>query len=128
MKTAWYVDDDQEMIEAISLMMKLLDFETIPFFNAPAASRQFQTGERPDLLLLDINMPQISGIDLLEFVRKKEKINDLPILMLSSEHTDVQVDEALAKGADGYALKPVTLDELEKAINMAIAKRRKQFL
>lgn len=124
MKTAWYIDDDQEMIQAISLMMGLLDFEVKPFLNARKAAGELQFS-RPDLLILDVNMPEVSGIDMLEFVRTKSELDHLPILMLSSEHTDAQVEEALEKGADGYVLKPATLDELEKAIQKAISNRRR---
>jgi two-component system alkaline phosphatase synthesis response regulator PhoP len=118
MKTAWYVDDDQEMIQAVTLMMSLLDFEVRPFLHAGAASKAFTSG-RPDLLILDINMPGVSGIDMLEFIRSRTEFIDLPIIMLSSEYTDAQVDESLAKGADAFVMKPVTLEELEEAIQKA---------
>ena len=124
MKLAWYIDDDQEMIQAITMMMKLLDFSVRPFLNAPAAAKLLLKDERPDLLMLDINMPQVSGIDMLEFVRMKDKFKDLPVIMVSSEDTDVQVDEALDKGADAYAIKPVTLEELDEAIKTAFKKRK----
>lgn len=123
MKTAWHVDDDEEMIRAISLMMQLIDYTTIPFLKARSAAEKFQNGERPDLLVLDINMPEVSGIDMLEYVRGKETLNDLPVIMLSSEDTDIQVKEALDKGADGYVMKPVSLDELEEVILKAFENR-----
>jgi two-component system alkaline phosphatase synthesis response regulator PhoP len=122
MRTAWYVDDDQEMIQAISLMMQLLDFEVKPFVAARVAARALEN-ERPELLILDVNMPEVNGIDLLEYIRLRECFNDLPVVMLSSEHTDAKVDEALDKGADAYMMKPVTLDEIEIAINTAFEKR-----
>lgn len=126
MKTAWYVDDDQEMIEAISLMMGLLDFDVRPFLTARQAARAL-INSRPDLLILDVNMPEVSGIDLLEFARTKRELDDLPIVMLSSEHTDLQVEAALEKGADAYVLKPAMLDELEEAIKEAFTARRHRF-
>lgn len=124
MKTAWYIDDDQEMITAITMMMKLLDFTVRPFLKAQEAAKLLIDGKRPDILILDINMPQVSGIDMLEFVRRRAELTDLPIIMLSSEFTDVQVDEALSLGADAYAFKPVTVDELEAAIDNALKRRR----
>ena len=124
MPTAWYVDDDQDMIQAVTMMMKLLDVEIRPFLSPRAAAKALQEEKvKPDLLILDVNMPEVSGIDMCEFVRRKPEFNTLPILMLSSEHTDAQVDEALEKGADAYVLKPVTLEELEKGIKKAFAKR-----
>lgn len=123
MKIAWFTDDDQDMIKALSLMLRLLDYETRSFPNARRAARALLTGQRPDLLILDINMPEVSGLDLLEFIRSRRQWDDLPVIMFSSEAADVQVDHALALGADAYIFKPVTLDELETAIAQAMQKR-----
>lgn len=125
MKTAWFIDDDEEMINAITLMMDLLGYQVTPFLNAPNAAEALQAGERPELILLDINMPQVSGIDLLEYIRTKLKLADLPIIMLSAEFTDVQVDQAYELGADAYVTKPVSIDELQAAIDAAVGKRGK---
>ena len=65
-------------------------------------------------MVLDINMPEVSGLDMLEFLRRRKEWKDLPIIMLSSEAADVMVDKALQLGADGYVMKPVTIEELEK--------------
>jgi two-component system alkaline phosphatase synthesis response regulator PhoP len=124
MKTAWCVDDDQEMVEAVKLMLRLLEYETRSFYNARNAAKALLAGERPDLIILDINMPQVSGMDMLEFIRRRPEWERLPVVMLSSEATDVQVDEAMQRGADAYVFKPVSLDDLEVAINSALEKRR----
>ena len=113
----WFVDDDDEMGQAIRLMLSLLDHEMRQFINPRIAAKSLSQGEKPDLLLLDINMPEVNGIDLLEFIRRQPKWKDLPILMISSEATDQQIDECLELGADGLIGKPVTLDELESAID-----------
>ena len=126
METIWYVDDDGEMIRAVKLLLQLLDYETRSFSDARIAAKALLAGEKPDLLMLDINMPGVTGIDLLEFVRRRSQWNDLPIIMLSSEAADLQVDTALDLGADAYVFKPVTLDELEEALNRAKAKRVKR--
>lgn len=124
MKTAWITDDDQDMINAVRLMLKLLNYNVRPFYNARATAKTLLNGEIPDLMILDINMPEVSGIDLLEFIRRNRRWDHVPIIMLSSEATDIQVDEALKLGADSYTFKPVTIDELESAINTAIQKRK----
>jgi DNA-binding response OmpR family regulator len=125
MKTIWIVDDDQEMAQAVALMLKMLDFETRHFLNARLAAKELMDGNRPDLLILDISMPDVTGIMMLEFVRRRPEWNDLPIIMLSSESTDVQVDEAIHLGADAYVMKPVTLEELEQAMLSAWKKHEK---
>lgn len=122
MKIAWHVDDDQEMIEAIRLMMGLLGFEVKAYLNARDAANDLQYSQ-PDLLLLDILMPDVSGLDLLEFIRRKPELDGLPVLILSTESTDSQVEAALSMGADGFVIKPASLDELEAAINKVLGRR-----
>jgi two-component system, chemotaxis family, chemotaxis protein CheY len=125
MKQVWIVDDDQEMSHAMSMMLKLLDFQTTCFLNARNAVQSLQAGKRPDMMVLDINMPEFSGLDLLEFLRRSPEWENLPIIMLSSEAADAMVDEAMALGADSYVMKPTTLEELEKAIELAFKKHQK---
>jgi CheY-like chemotaxis protein len=119
MKTIWIVDDDEEMINAVQLMLKLLDCETRHFFSARPAAQTLLAGERPDLFILDINMPGVSGIDFLEFLRRRKDLKNIPVVMLSSEAADVLIDHAMALGADAYVTKPVALEELEEAMKKA---------
>jgi len=121
-KHVWIVDDDEEMSLAIGLMLKLLDCETKHFSSPRPAAQALLAGGRPDLMILDINMPEVSGLDLLEFIRRREQWKDLPVIMLSSEASDVTVDKAMQIGADGYVMKPVTVDELEKVMSQAFYK------
>lgn len=116
MRTVWIVDDDDEMSHAVKLMLNLLECEVETFRDARSASKELMAGRKPDVLFLDINMPQISGIDMLEFVRRQKELSGLPVVMLSSETTDIQVDEAMDMGADAYVFKPVTIEELEQAL------------
>lgn len=119
MPLAWIVDDDDEMSSAVRLMLQLLEHKVEVFREARAAARALLAGRRPDFFILDINMPEVTGIDFLEFVRMRPELKGLPVVMLSSETTDVQVDEALRKGANAFVFKPVTLEELEAAVRKA---------
>ena len=95
MKKIWIVDDDIEMVHAVELMLTLLDCETKYFLDARPAAMALLDGKRPDLIILDINMPDVSGLDLLEFLRTRKAWKTLPIVMLSSEAADVTIDEAI---------------------------------
>lgn len=120
----WYIDDDQEMQEAIRLMVKMLGHSLRPFLAARDAVRILEYGEKPDAVLLDIQMPVISGLDFLEFVRRRPDWNNVAIVMLSTEFMEDQIDRAMALGADGYLTKPVSIEDLEKAFHTAMEKRR----
>jgi DNA-binding response OmpR family regulator len=111
------------MNRAIGLMLKVLDCDVISFLTARPAVQTLLTGKRPDLLILDINMPEVSGLDVLEFLRRRKERKELAIIMLSSESADSMVDKALHMGANSYLIKPVTIEELEKAMAIAIQKR-----
>jgi len=120
MSTAWYVDDDQEMVQAVSLMLKLLGYQVRSFLSARDAARILQYGQKPDLIILDINMPEVSGLDLLEFIRRRSVWENIPIVMLSTEFADTQIDRAMSLGANAYITKPVMVDELELAVKKAM--------
>jgi DNA-binding response OmpR family regulator len=126
MKTIWIVDDDQEMSKAVTLMLKMLGYQTRHFLNARLAAKELLDGNRPDLLMLDISMPEVTGIMMLEFVRRRAEWNDIPVIMLSSESTEIQVEEARQLGADDYVMKPATLEELASAINAVWKKYKKE--
>ena len=69
-------------------------------------------------------MPEVSGLDMLEFLRRRREWKNMPIVMLSSEAADTMVDKALELGADSYVMKPVTMEELEKAMENAFSKHK----
>jgi CheY-like chemotaxis protein len=125
MNYIWTVDDDEEMSRAIGLMLKLLECDVTSFLNVRSAAQLFATGRKPDLLILDINMPEVTGLDMVEFLRRRPDTKNLPIVMLSSEAADTMVDKALELGADSYVMKPVTIEELEKAMATAFYKHLK---
>ncbi|MGD8812929.1 MAG: response regulator [Anaerolineales bacterium] len=126
MKLAWIIDDDDEMLHAIQLMLQILDFEVAIFREARSAVNQLHQGKHPDVIVLDIRMPEVSGIDMLEYLRLHDETRSIPVVMLSTESADVQVDEAMQKGADGYVFKPVSIEELERVLPKAMATRQER--
>jgi DNA-binding response OmpR family regulator len=125
MRHVWIIDDDEEMSHAIGMMLNLLDCDTTSFLNVRSAVQRLLAGKIPDLMILDINLPEVSGLDMLEFLRRRPEWKNLPIVVLSSESTDVMVDKALESGADTYVMKPVTIEELEKAMSTAFSNHLK---
>jgi DNA-binding response OmpR family regulator len=119
MKRIWIVDDDEEMCRAVQLMLSLLNFETRYLLDARLAAQELLDGNHPDLIVLDINMPEVSGVDLLEFLRRREVFKRIPVVMLSTEAADVLVDKTMEMGADAYVTKPVAVEELEEAVQKA---------
>ena len=123
MNQVWLVDDDSDMSRAIALMLSLLECKTHIFSNSKQAAKALLAGGCPDIMLLDVNMPEVSGLSLLEFIRKRPEWKGVPVWMLSAQSTDADVDKAMALGANGYLVKPVSFEELEKAVQQAIPKK-----
>ena len=121
MRHVWIIDDDEEMSHAVGLMLNLLDFDTTSFLSVRSTVQMLLAGKPPDLIILDINLPEVSGLDMLEFLRRRPEWKNLPIVILSSEAADVVIDRALELGADSYVKKPVTIEELEKAMTTAFS-------
>ncbi|MAQ75650.1 MAG: response regulator, partial [Aquimarina sp.] len=71
---------------------------------------------QPDLLLLDIKLKGISGLDILEYIRNKEVFNKMPIVMFSSSVQKVDLEKAYELGANSYLEKPKTYPELKETI------------
>jgi DNA-binding response OmpR family regulator len=109
------------MSHAVRLMLQLLEFQVTTFRDARSAGQALLAGRRPDLLVLDINMPEVTGIDFLEFVRSRSEFKHIPVVMLSTETADLQVDEALRLGANDFIFKPVTIEELERAVGNVLS-------
>ncbi len=121
MRQAWIIDDDDEMGHAVRLMLELLEFQVRTYREARPAAQVLLAGERPDLIVLDINMPEVTGMDFLEFLGMRAELKDLSVIMLSTEASDVRIDEAMKLGAKGFVSKPVTIEELEAVIGKALS-------
>ena len=68
-KTVWIVDDDADMRSATQRMFQILGYDLREFADGRDVTRVLLGGESPDLLFLDLNMPEVSGLDILQFIR-----------------------------------------------------------
>lgn len=120
----WMVDDDDDLRRALRKMFRLLGYEVRDFSDGRVATRALLAGEMPEILFLDIQMPHVTGIQMLAFIRSRSEWNDLPILMLTSESDETRVEQAIRMGADGYVFKPVSFESLQMAIPTALQRRQ----
>jgi len=74
----------------------------------------------PDLILLDVGLPGISGFDLLHKLRKHPTLSSLPVIMLTGHVTPEDVLHGMISGADGYVSKPFQFDALAAAIKTVL--------
>ena len=114
------VDDNDDIRNLIVLTLKSAQYEVISAPNGDDALSLIK-GEEPDLILLDVMMPNMSGIEVLAQIRssKKKKINGALVMMISAKSQVADIDVALEAGADDYIVKPFRPQHLlEKVSNI----------
>ena len=119
-KRIFLVDDSATILLSISNILTKAGFEIEKAANAEEALRKFQSGVKVDLLITDLNMPGMNGIELIKEVRKLPNYRFVPILFLTTESQQSRKMEAKAAGASGWIVKPATADELLNTIKLVI--------
>jgi two-component system chemotaxis response regulator CheY len=120
MKTIFIVDDSATILLSISGILGKAGYAVEKAANAEDALRKFQAGVKVDLLITDLNMPGMNGIELIREVRKLPAYKFVPILFLTTESQQSKKVEAKAAGASGWIVKPATADELLNTIKLVI--------
>jgi two-component system cell cycle response regulator len=104
-------DDDRTLLEALSMILKDKGYEVVAVPDGQDLKRLLDE-ERPDLLMLDIMMPKVDGLQLLQQVKEDERWQDLPVLMISSMAPEEATVRSLGLGAADFIAKPFRVKEL----------------
>jgi CheY-like chemotaxis protein len=114
------VDDDPEIVTFLSTLLELEGIESSVATSAAAALEQLQQG-RPDLVLLDIAMPDRDGIDLCKELKSDPRLAEVPVFVVSARPGKDVVDRALAAGAEEFIRKPFENAELISRIRIRLS-------
>jgi two-component system, OmpR family, response regulator RegX3 len=106
--TVLVVEDEESFVEALSLGLSREGFAVRVARDGAEALEQFEA-ERPDVVLLDLMLPRVSGIDVCRHIRSRSSI---PIIMVTAKDSEVDAVVGLEVGADDYVTKPYRLREL----------------
>lgn len=109
------VDDEQDIIRLLSFALQAEGYQVITALNGLDALKYVQQ-ERPDIVVLDVMMPGMDGIEVCAELRSKPETAGLPIIMLSALGQVADRVRGLRAGADDYVPKPVNLEELSARI------------
>ena len=120
MKTIFLVDDSATILLSISGILTKAGYAIEKAPSALDAIKKFQAGVKVDLLITDLNMPGMNGIELIKQVRQIPAYKFVPILFLTTESQQERKQEAKAAGASGWIVKPATADELLSTIKLVI--------
>ena len=114
------VDDSITMVMSLKTTLDMNGFEVETAGNGQAALDKLIAGLRPNLLLTDINMPVMGGLELIGKVRALPGLKFIPILTLTTESDAAKRDEGKRAGATGWIVKPVSGDDLIKVIKKVL--------
>jgi len=121
MKTILVVDDTRSDQLLAQGLLKSLGTNTIVCSSAQEALNWLQSNEVPDLIMLDVVMPDVSGYDLCRQIRGDLALEDVPIIFCSTKNEDYDRFWALRQGGNAYLTKPYSPSELMKTVKAYIA-------
>ncbi len=110
-KTILVVDDEQDLLDLIEYNLKKEGFNVLKAENGEEGIAVAKEG-RPDLILLDIMMPKMDGLEAVEIMRKDQDLKNTPIIFLTARSDEKTEVEGLNKGGDDYITKPISTTKL----------------
>ena len=119
-KTVIVVEDEPDAAEMFAEMMRVTGFNVIQLFSSTPAISTI-TAEQPDLVILDIMMPDVSGLEVLRYMRRDPALKDIPVILVSAKSMPADIQEGLDAGASNYLTKPVGFLELKEAVEALVS-------
>ena len=104
------VDDEPELVKALQIRLKRAGYRILTAYDGGEGLKLVK--KRPDLILLDIMMPTISGIELCQLLKEDPKLKNIPIIFLTAKDTKEDRIKGLSVGADEYIAKPFYSEDL----------------
>lgn len=123
-------DDDRVVRRIVVTKLHSLGYEVSEAEDGQEALDLFESGEIPDLLITDSNMPRVNGLQLVRRLRESddEGIASLPVIMLTARQSERDIIEGLKTGLDDYIVKPFSPDELAARVHTTLWRARSRRL
>jgi CheY-like chemotaxis protein len=119
-QTILIADDEPEVVDLVRMLLEWEGYSVITAVDGEEALIQARTA-RPDLILLDVRMPKMTGLDALDRLQADPVLAGIPVVMLSVVTAYPQVQTALDKGAVAYIPKPFELREVARLVRRVLA-------
>jgi two-component system chemotaxis response regulator CheY len=116
------VVEDSSMTRSMirSVLEEIGDIETVEAASGFEALKILPTQDF-QMVITDINMPDINGLELINFIRRNERFREIPLMIISTEKSEEDKRRGLALGANAYLTKPFTVEALTNAVKGLIA-------
>jgi CheY-like chemotaxis protein len=123
-KKVLLVDDDSFLLSMYSLKFEKSNYEVVASATSQDALNKLKDGYKPDILIFDVIMPGVDGIDLLSAVRSQHLADQAKCLMLTNQGEPADIERAKKIGIDGYIVKATSIpSEVVKAVDEILAKK-----
>lgn len=109
------IDDDLSFIDSAEEILKLRNFNVAKALNAESAFEALAS-DRPDIILLDVNLPDKNGFEVLRIIKSSQNFSSVPVILITGDMA-VQVDKGFSEGADDCVFKPIDMDKLVETMN-----------
>jgi two-component system, OmpR family, alkaline phosphatase synthesis response regulator PhoP len=120
-KNILVVDDEKDIIDLLSYNLSKEGFAVITARNGKEALEKVK--QKPDLIILDLMMPEMSGLQVIQEVKKDKTISSVPILILTAKGTETDEIVGLEVGADDYIIKPVKIGKIVARVHAALRRQ-----
>jgi two-component system alkaline phosphatase synthesis response regulator PhoP len=112
-------EDERDIRELISYTLMFAGYEIIQASNGVEAV-DLATQEKPDLILMDVRMPRMTGYQACEVLKKQPETQNTPVIFLSAKGQESEIQQGLGVGAVKYILKPFAPDELTAQVEQVL--------
>ncbi len=114
-------EDEPDIRELVAFMLRFAGYEVVAASNGEEAV-QAATRDIPDLVLMDVRMPRMTGYDACKLMKADPTLHDIPVVFLSAKGQESEIQSGLEAGAEEYLLKPFSPDELTNRIRAILSK------
>jgi len=115
MKKALIIEDHPDMLDVLSRQLEVLKFTVISVDNGMEGVEK-AIAEKPDLILMDIMMPEMDGREATRIIRSNPGTKDIPILAITVLFREKELKKCIEAGCNDYLVKPFTFEELQEKI------------
>lgn len=116
LKTLLAIDDEKSILMILDFVFGK-KYNVIQKSNGKEALDWMQQGNMPDVIIADLNMPEMNGMEFIEHIRSSGFFREIPLIMLSGNEITADKIKCLKAGADDYLIKPFNPEELEARID-----------
>ena len=109
------VEDQPDVADLLEDILSIDAYQVIKIHSSGGALSVIQA-EKPDVVLLDIMMPDVNGLDVLRFMRREPSLQKIPVVIVSARTLPADIRIGLEAGATAYLTKPVDIDKLRKTV------------